>query len=180
MSARTAGKHASLRQARLMNNWNPAAPGLLDGIQWVDSPDYGGRPEDRRIPRVYDVDPAPLARLLSVQLGTIEGDEADSMRVLAKHPDAPVHMAHLLGACEYAARKTGGSMTQAVSPAADNPFADAVQALHDGGLAGATAAFRAMDDDTRNRVLDALLDYGLAPVLALRSDLTDDMLRRPR
>jgi hypothetical protein len=120
-----------------MSERNLDLPGMLGGLQWVDSPDYGGRPEDRRIPRVYDVDPAPLAMLLSVQLGTIEGDETESMRELAEHADAPVHM----------------------------------------GLASAAAAFRMMDADTRSRVLDILLNYWLAPVLGVRADLTDEMIR---
>jgi hypothetical protein len=48
----------------------PLVPGKLGELQWVDSPDYGDRPDERRIPRVYDVDPAPLARML----GIAEGD----------------------------------------------------------------------------------------------------------
>jgi len=42
----------------------PGIPGKLGDLGWVDSPDYGGRPEDRRGLVVYDVDPAPLARLI--------------------------------------------------------------------------------------------------------------------
>lgn len=52
----------------------PLVPGKLGELQWVDSPDYGDRPDERRIPRVYDVDPAPLARMLGIQLGIAEGD----------------------------------------------------------------------------------------------------------
>jgi hypothetical protein len=55
--------------------------------------------------------------------------------------------------------------------------ADLGRSLRDGGLPGATAAAAAMDHTERARVLDALLDYCLRPITALRIDLTGDMIR---
>ena len=122
----------------------------------VNAADYGDPAEPRGAPR--DVDPAPLAWMLSVHLGTVQGDPAASMRVLAEGPDAEVHLARLLGACEYAARQTGGSMTRVVITSGDDPFADAVQALVESGLAAAAAVFRGMDAHDRSRVLDIIMD----------------------
>lgn len=48
----------------------PLVPGKLGELQWVDSPDYGDRPDERRIPRVYDVDPAPWPGCLASQRAT--------------------------------------------------------------------------------------------------------------
>ena len=62
----------------------PGIPGLLGRLQWVDSPDYGGRPGNRRGLVVHDVDPAPLARLVAGRLGVIDADPADAARAIAE------------------------------------------------------------------------------------------------
>jgi hypothetical protein len=159
----------------------PGIPGKLGALQWVDSPDYGGRPEDRRGLRVYDVDPAPLARLIAVDLGVIAGDFAEAARAIAEDDrDGPIHIAHLIAACEYAAAQSGGSMPVTAPGASGYSLTDLGRALRDGGLAGAAAAAAALSPNDRARVLDALLDYCLRPLTALGIDLTDDMIQRAR
>jgi hypothetical protein len=111
----------------------PGIPGLLGRLQWVDSPDYGGRPEDRRGLVVHDVDPAPLARLVAGTLGVIDADPADVARAIAEDErDGPIHIAHLIAACEYGAIRTGGSMGSVASGAAGDPFSDLYRALRSG------------------------------------------------
>jgi hypothetical protein len=60
------------------------------------------------------------------------------------------------------------------------PIADLGRGLQDGGFPDATAAAAAMDHTERARVLDALPDYCLRPLTALRIDLTEDILRQVR
>jgi hypothetical protein len=163
----------------------PGLPGVFGSLQWVDSPDFGEHPARRRIPHAYDVDPAPLARLIGVALQIIDAGLSESMTAIATDDrDGPIHLVHLLAACEYAARKTGGGL-----PGTADPLTAAVSgsglpaltaALRDGGLAAATAVARSMDHDLRYRVLDSLLGYWLAPVDGLRMDITDEWLGTPR
>jgi hypothetical protein len=156
----------------------PGIPGKLGALGWVDSPDYVGRPEDRRGLVVYDVDPAPLARLIAMDLQIIDGDAMEAARAIAEDDrDGPIHIAHLIAACEYAARQVGGHMPVAAPGSGFGLVADLGRSLRDGGLPGATAAAAAMDHTERARVLDALLDYCLRPITALRIDLTGDMIR---
>ncbi|MEV4252269.1 hypothetical protein AB0J52_03755 [Spirillospora sp. NPDC049652] len=170
----------------------PGIPGLIGDLQWVDSTDFGGEPEDRRIMSMYDIDPAPLARLLATYLGILDGDVTDRMREIADDDrDGPIHMVHLLGACEYAARNTSGGLPSPATPGVPSPTAllvaatsggalpALVNALHQGGFPAATRAARPMDPDTRHHVLDSLLQYWGAPITGLCFDLTDERLRRP-
>ncbi len=151
---------------------------MLAELHWVDSPDYGGRPEDRRGLRVNDVDPAPLARLIAAQLGIIDGNFAEAAQAIADDEhDGPIHLAHLVAACEYAAAETGGSMSFITRGQSGDPFSDLVKALREGGLASATAAAKGIDPYDRVRVLDILLRYLLAPITALIIDLRDDMIQ---
>jgi hypothetical protein len=171
----------------------PGIPGTFADMQWVDSPDFGDAPEDRRIKRVYDVDPAPLARVIATYLGLINDDLSGAMRDLANDDkDGPIHLVHLLGACEHAARGTGGGMPGSDGPRGDGAArlisasvsGDALPALVDalraGGYPAATQLARSMDADTRRRVLDSLLQYWGAPIFGLCIDLTDDNLKRTR
>lgn len=156
----------------------PGIPGKLGDLGWVDSPDYGGRPEDRRGLVVYDVDPAPLARLIATDLQIIDGDASGAVRAVAEDDrDGPIHIAHLIAACEFTARQVDGHMPGAGAGPGFGLLADLGRSLRDGGLPGATAAAAAMDHTERARVLDALLDYCLRPITALRIDLTEDMIR---
>jgi hypothetical protein len=94
-----------------MQKRTAGVPGVFGDLQWVDSPDFGDEPEDRRIGSVYDVDPAPLSRVLGAILGIASDDLTERMRELANDDrDGPIHIIHLLGACEYAANQTGGGM----------------------------------------------------------------------
>jgi len=168
----------------------PGLPGVFGSFQWVDSPDFGEHPGSRRVPHAYDVDPAPLARLIGMSLKIIDGDLSESMTAIAADDrDGPIHLVHLLAACEYAARQTGGSLP---GPGAPHPvnlshalvhgsaLPALTAALRDGGLAAATAAARSMDHDLRYQVLGSLLDYWRAPVYGLTEDITDETLGVPR
>lgn len=171
-------------------NPTPGLPGMFSDFQWVDSPDFGEPPERRRTDFVYDVDPAPLARVIGTVLGLTEDDLGGRMRELANDDrDGPIHLVHLLGACEHAAQMTGGGMpgpgfppgdagsqlkTSAVSGAG---LPSLVQALRDGGFPAATRLARSMDPELRHLVLDSLLHYWMAPITALCMDLTDEKMR---
>jgi hypothetical protein len=148
-----------------MSEPRPGLPGEIP-VDTVDADEYRDPDEPRAGRR--DVDPAPLAWLLSVQLGTVQGDLAGSMRVLAEGPDADVHLARLLGACEYAARKTGGSLARVTYPAGiGSELWDAVRALASGSLGAAAKVFREMSAGDRYQALDAILDYWARPATAL-------------
>lgn len=163
---------------------------MLGSFQWVDSPDFGEHPGRRRAPHAYDVDPAPLARLIGVSLQIIDGDLSESMTAIAADDrDGPIHLVHLLAACEYAARRTGGGLPGPGAPRPADLLTEAVSggglpaltaALRDGGLAAATAVARGMDQDLRYRVLDSLLSYWRAPVDGLLADITDEWVGGPR
>jgi hypothetical protein len=161
---------------------------VFGSLQWVDSPDFGEHPGRRRVPRAYDVDPAPLARMIGVSLQIIDGDLSESMTAIAADDqDGPIHLVHLLAACEYAARQAGGGLPGPGAPRPVDLLTEAVSgpglpaltaALRDGGLAAATAVARGMDHDLRYRVLDSLLGYWRAPIDGLLMDITDERVVR--
>jgi len=162
----------------------PGLPGVFGSFQWVDSPDFGEHPGRRRVPHAYDVDPAPLARLIGVSLQLIDGDLSEAMTAIAADDqDGPIHLVHLLAACEYAARRPGGGLP---GPGADllteSVSGDGVPvlaaALRDGGLVAATAVARGMDHDLRYLILDSLLSYWRAPIDGLLIDITDEWVVR--
>lgn len=167
----------------------PGIPGMLGDMQWVDTPDFGDSPEDRRIERVYDLDPAPLARLLATYIGLIKDDLTTRMRDIADDDrDGPIHLVHLLGSCEYAARRTGGRMPGSgatpssghdlmIMAVSGQALPALVDALHQGGFPAATRLARSMDHETRYAVLDSLLSYWGAPIVGLCIDLTDHNLK---
>ncbi len=147
---------------------------MLGRLQWVDSPDYGGEVDDRRGLVAHDVDPAPLARLVAVKLGIIEGDLGDAARAIAEDEgDGPVHIAHLLAACQYGAIRTGGSMGFATRGPAGDPFTDLCRALLEGGQAAAAATAKMLSPPDRTAVLEVLLSYLVTP-------LTEHLARKPR
>lgn len=163
----------------------PEPPGVFDDLPPVDSCAYGGDPKDRGVVRpiirgMYDVDPTPLARLLNASLTQGEDLLACMRQIADDDRDGPIHLVRLLAACDYAARKTGGTLT---GPGGDNVsrmltmtiaggLPALAQTLREGGHAAATQAARAMDPETRYGVLDALLSYWRAPITALYMDLT--------
>jgi hypothetical protein len=169
----------------------PGIPGVFGDLQWVDSPDYGEAPENRRVPRTYDVDPAPLARLIAAYLHLNNGDLSAAMgEVAGDDRDGPIHIVHLLAACEHAAMQTGGGMpgssgftgdagTRLISSAVSGEALPAlVDALRSGGFPAATQLARSMDSGIRHRVLDSLLQYWGAAIIGLQMDLTDDKFRQ--
>jgi hypothetical protein len=159
----------------------PGIPGLLGRLHWVDSPDFGGRAEDRRAPHTNDVDPAPLARLVAVKLGIIDGDLGEAARAIAEDErDGPVHMAHLLAACQYGAVRTGGSIGSVARGPASEPFSDLCRALLKDGQAATATAAKSLSQADRAAVLEVLLSYLVTPLTGLATDLHDDMLRATR
>jgi hypothetical protein len=168
----------------------PGLPGMLANLMWVDSCDFGGDPENRRIDYVYDINPAPLARLLACAMGIGDNELQDCINVIAEDDrDGPIHIVHLLVSCEYAANATGGSMYRpglSAGPAHDlltlaasgDSIPYLVEALRNGGFAGATAAARGMNQATRGFVLDSLLSYWLKPLTGLSIDLTEQQFKR--
>jgi hypothetical protein len=159
----------------------PGVPGKLGRLQWVDSGEYTGGPGDLRGLRGYNTDPAPLAGLIAVELGIIDGDVTQAARAIAEDEhDGPIHIAHLIAACEFAAVQVGGSMPVSAPGETGDLLTSLGRALRDGGLAGARAAAAALDPHDRVRALDLLLGYCLRPLTALGIDLTDDILQRAR
>ncbi|WP_067832903.1 hypothetical protein [Actinomadura kijaniata] len=171
----------------------PGIPGLIGDLQWVDSPDFGDAPEDRRIPRVYDVDPAPLARMIAAYLQLTDESVTEVMREIAGDDrDGPIHIVHLLGACERAAKATGGGLPGAANPLghgtaglismaiSGEALPALVEALRCGGFPAATGLVRALDSEARYYILDSLIEYWGAPIVGLQIDLTDDKLRRSK
>ncbi|MFF5261432.1 hypothetical protein ACFY4C_21015 [Actinomadura viridis] len=169
----------------------PGIPGTLGDLQWVDSPDYGEDPRNRRIPKVYDVNPAPLARMLAAALHITGDDVTDRMRELADDErDGPIHLVHLLGACEYAAQQTGGGLPGSGAPAgtpttlaitetvSGDPITQLVNALRQGGFPAATQKARDLGAENRYRILDVLIHFWMGPITGLCIDLTDAQLRR--
>jgi hypothetical protein len=176
-----------------MQKRTPGIPGVFSDLQWVDSPDFGDEPEDRRIGSLYDVDPAPLAKVLGAILGLTDDNLTERMHELADDDrDGPIHIVHLLGACEYAAIQTGGEMPGAAfapgdfatqlltSTVSGGALPALVGALREGGFPAATKLARQMEAELRFAVLDSLLHYWMAPISGLCIDLTDEKLRKGR
>lgn len=134
------------------------------------------------------VDPTPLARLLCAAL-QISGDLGEEMQVLANdNGDGPIHIVHLLAACESAARATGGHVLEAarhdrvtqmliLTTDLGQSLPRVCKALQDGGYRAATAAVRAMESGTRNHLLDVLLHIWSLPIMGVCIDLTEDQVR---
>ncbi|MEQ7127410.1 hypothetical protein ABN034_23070 [Actinopolymorpha sp. B11F2] len=169
----------------------PDVPGVFGNLMWVDSVDFGGSPAERRpVDTCWDVDPAPLARLLGVALDLCDGDLQQHMHEIAHDDlDGPIHIVHLLAACERAARQTGGSLPGSGWPygsgvsrflaveVSGGALSGLVDELHAGGLAAATKAVRALTPSERVGVLDPLLHYWLAPITGLQIGVTDESVR---
>ena len=171
----------------------PGLPGVFADLQWVGSPDFGEKLGNRRNSSLYDVDPAPIARLLAVALKLVDGDLRQCMRRIAEDErDGPIHIVHLAAACEYAAMQTGGGLPRPGGPTG-SPASRAivmtvspdalpaiVAALREDGLAAATAIARALDVHERTNILDVLLRYAIGPITGLSMDLSDEHFRPTR
>jgi hypothetical protein len=178
----------------LAEGWRtPGLPGVFGDFMWVDSPDFGDDPADRRIAQTDDVDPAPLARMIAALLRIGPGKVTDHMRQIADdNRDGPIHLVHLLAACEYAARETGGGMPGPDAPTGNQStrlmtaevsgdgIPRLMAALREGGLAAATAVAREMKPESRYAVLDSLVDYWAAPIIGLQIDITNDHVKHTR
>jgi hypothetical protein len=159
---------------------------LVPGIAWVDSCDYGGEPEDRRRSNMYDVDPTPLAAFVAAAIG-LRDDLLDCMKSIAEDDqDGPIHLVHLVAACDLAARDVGGSLPTATSfpglfgsgpggmlTAQISPkvLPNIVQVLRREGLAAATVFARQCTRRERYRALDVLVHYVAGPITNLRIDI---------
>jgi hypothetical protein len=140
-------------------------PGVFADFAWVSSPEFWVKEPGEP---VREVDPAPLARLIGVLLKLIDGDIGEHIAAIADDDqDGPVHIAHLLGACQFAASKAGGTVPHVPG---------LIAVLHEGGLKAAVIAIREMDRVRRRGMLDLLLDFWHAPVDGLCDDITDERI----
>jgi hypothetical protein len=165
---------------------------IFQNIAWVDSCDYGGLPEDRRRGSLEDVDPAPLAAFVAAAIGLRE-DLVECAKVIAKDDrDGPIHLVHLIAACDYAARDVGGSLPTGKSfpelfglgtsggiltaLISETVLPSLVRTLKTQGLGGATDLARKCTQRERFRALDVLAHYVASPILSLEIDLHDAIL----
>lgn len=154
--------------------------GVLPGLQWVDTPDYGEDPADRRTDRVYDLDPAPLASVLGAAIDNRADDlNAGLQTIAADGRDGPIRLTHLLAACDRAARNSSGGLPDGRHPIAvgsrrvsANGLPQLVTALRRDGLAGAAELARSYSPSRRYAILSELVHYALAAVAHLRVDCT--------
>lgn len=170
---------------------------VLD-LQWVDTSDFGERPADRRSRKTYDLDPAPLDRLLAAAILTGHVDGKHMHAIADDDRDGPIHIVHLMAACEVAAREVGGGLPGAERITFDLPrnaseliaaevggdaFGVLVSELRESGFASATRLARALSPEQRFAILDPLLHYALAPLTdcgSISSKVRCFGRRRPR
>ncbi|MFJ9521797.1 hypothetical protein ACIRPK_26535 [Kitasatospora sp. NPDC101801] len=157
-------------------------PGVFAELMWVDSPDFGAHPKDRRNPFVYDVDPAPLARVLAAVLDINETGigRSDLSRIVADDPvDGPIHIVHLAAVVEATARRHGGSLATPASTSAlfdaavnGNASGQLVNLMAKEGFGPATERVRALSAQQRYELLESLIEHWSHPVLGLTFDIT--------
>lgn len=155
---------------------------MIGALKWVSAAEFSDERGGRSI------DPAPLSRLVAAAL-QISGDLGEEMQALANDDEnGPINIVHLLAACEYAARATGGRLSKAgqcdrvvqmlmLTTSVGQSLPQVCGALQDGGFPAATAAVRAMDAGARNQLLDALVHIWITPLMGLYMDLTEDQVR---
>lgn len=164
---------------------------IIPKMYWVSSWEYGGGASEPHPSSYYEVDPAPLASLVAAVIG-LRDDLHECMKAIAEDDEnGPIHLIHLLAACEYAARDVGGGLpsdgsipgslatfggiiTATVSP---QVLPSLVRALRKEGLAGATNLARKYSRRERFRALDVLVHFVAAPIIGLQIDLYDDLVR---
>lgn len=174
--------------------WNepvPGIPGRFSEIAWIDTCDYGGEPEDRRVDdSMVDLNPEPLARFVATGLHLIPGSrDAIGEAIADDEMDGPIHIVHLLVACERSAQLVGGGLPRPGSPgnatqaaltimAASGHIIPAMaSALYDGGPGAAVALVRGWNSETRKLALDALWAYWVLPIAALCEDVPNSVFR---
>lgn len=96
--------------------------------------------------------------------------------------DAPIHIVHLLAACEAAAAKLTRSVARSQGASRLRPllntdvaaqFPQLAEAWQECGFRGATAAVRGMTPTEQWDLLGVLVERWSAPTVALRVDLTE-------
>jgi hypothetical protein len=137
----------------------------------------------------YSVDPAPLGALVAAVIG-LRDDLLDCMKVIAEDDEnGPIHLIHLLAACEFAAKDVGGGLPSAESipgllathggfiTASVSPYVlpNLVRALRQDGLVGATKLAREYSKRERFRALDVLVHYVAGPIIGLQIDLVGQL-----
>ncbi|MFE0457779.1 hypothetical protein ACFW1A_00780 [Kitasatospora sp. NPDC058965] len=160
----------------------PGLPGVLAEMMWVDSPDFGDHPRDRRNPFVYDVDPAPLARVLAAALDMNDTgvDRSGLSHAVADDAtDGPIHIVHLAAVVEATARRHGGSLRNPGSTAAlfdaamhGNAAGQLIALMEKDGFGPATARVRELTAQQRYELLESLIEHLTYPILALTFDIT--------
>lgn len=164
---------------------------IIPKMHWVDSREYGRDSSERQPRSHYAVDPAPLASLVAAVIG-LRDDLHECMKAIAEDDkNGPIHLIHLLAACEFAARDVGGGLpsdgsipgsltthggfiTASVSPYV---LPSLVRALRKDGLAAATNLARKYSRRERFRALDVLVHFVAGPIIGLQIDLNEKWIR---
>ena len=164
---------------------------IIPKMHWVDSREYGTDASEPQPRSYYAVDPAPLASLVAAVIG-LRDDLHECMKAIAEDDEnGPIHLIHLLAACEHAARDVkgglpsdgsisanltthGGIITATVSP---HVLPSLVRALRKDGFAGATNLARKYSRRERFRALDVLVHFVAAPIIGLQIDLPEEWVR---
>jgi hypothetical protein len=143
----------------------PPLPNVFWDLPAADSVAYGDDPKGRGALRpfngTYDVDPEPLAMLLTSAVLQSSDLMARVRDVATDDLDGPIHLVRLLVACHHAAQRTHGYVSR--SGAVD----DLVRAFGSGGLPAATRLARTLDQDTRADALQWLVSQWQAPIIPL-------------
>jgi hypothetical protein len=159
----------------------------------VNAAEFGGYPQGEATSNFrQEVDPAPLVRLMVAAIGD-NSDLLDLMEEVATDErDGPIHIVHLIAACDLAARDVGGGLLAngsilgikshtvpniMVSQISPRLLPELVFTLRRDGLAAATAIARKASPRERFRALDALMMFATGPILKLHLDVHDGIVR---
>ncbi len=167
---------------------------IIPKMHWVDSREYGRDSSEAHPRSHYAVDPAPLASLVAAVIG-LRDDLHECMKAIAEDDEnGPIHLIHLLAACEFSAQDVrgglpsdgsipasltthGGIITATVSPYV---LPSLVRALRKEGFVGATNLARSYSRRERFRALDVLVHFVAAPIIGLQIDLPEEWVRTDR
>lgn len=162
---------------------DPSFPNVFE----VYSSDYETYIENGDSRKFYRVDPTPLADFVAAAIG-LRGDLLECMKTIAEDDqDGPIHLVHLLAACQMAAEDVGGSLpfdgsipaifkqksgfiVASVSPVV---FPNLVWTLRNEGIASATNLARTYTRRELFRALDVLVHYVAAPTTNLQIGVED-------